>query len=114
MALVGQHVGDGPGRERGVRAGLRDLGEEAQELGVALGEAGDGAAGEESVAQVTNGTLDFALLQGSQLHVVRQVGRSPSRSPTPSIRSAAASSRWWTGGARGERTASTSTMTWAS
>ena len=50
VALFGEHVGDGPGREHGVRAWLCDLGEEAQELGVALGDAGDGAPGKEAIA----------------------------------------------------------------
>ena len=62
VALLGEHVGDRPGSEHGVRAGLRDLGEEAQELGVALGNAGDGPPGEEPVAQVADGPLDPALV----------------------------------------------------
>jgi hypothetical protein len=49
VALFGEHVGDGPGSEHGVRARLRDLGEEAQELGVALGDTGDGAPGHEAI-----------------------------------------------------------------
>src|SRR6266545_1512911 len=66
VALVGEHVGDGPGREHGVRAWLRDLGKEAQELGVALGDAGDGAPGEEAVAQVADGPLDLPLVLGAR------------------------------------------------
>ena len=62
VVLFGEHVGDGSGREHGVRAWLCDFGEEAHELGVALGNAGDGAAGEEAVAQVADGALNLALV----------------------------------------------------
>jgi hypothetical protein len=73
VALVREHVGDGPGCERGVRAGLRDLVEEAYELGVALRETGDGAAGEEAVAQVADGALNLALGESSRLQRMRRM-----------------------------------------
>jgi hypothetical protein len=56
-----------------VRAGLRDLGEEVQELGVALGWAGDGTPTEEPVAQVTDGPLDPPLGEGSRLQRMRRM-----------------------------------------
>jgi hypothetical protein len=109
-ALLDEAVGDGAGGEARVRARVGDGLDEAAQLAVALLDGGDGPASEEAIAQVADGPLDLAFLKSTQLHVVRQVGRSPSRSPTlPS----APRPQVHAGGpaARGEKTASTSTLT---
>ena len=65
-SLLGEHVGDRALRLHRMWPRVRDLGDEAGELRIALGEARERAPREKSIAHVTNGALDLALVLGSR------------------------------------------------